>query len=139
MAARTSPWDERYYGLSRSLYRAAAACATCAPLSGAERLRLLGACEYAIQRLVDTPESGRCVRRWLYREVQEAYALEDRPTLWATLRGMIDRAAELIEETQLEQVQLCSALTRSGTPCQREARSGSEFCPSHRHLELVAV
>jgi hypothetical protein len=137
ISAWTPPSDERRYGLSRSLYRMAASCARRSSLSERDRLRLVDACEYALQRLGDNPESGRVVARWLYREVHAAFALEDRPTLCATLRRMIDLAAELVAEAQREQLRPCSALTRSGRACRRPAHGDSEFCPSHRHLKLI--
>jgi hypothetical protein len=137
MTAWTLVEDERYYGLSRSLYRAAASCAKRSPLDDQDRLRLLDACQYAIQRLADAPSSARCVRRWLYREVRSGYALEDQPILSAALGRMIGLAVDVIAETKRNQVRPCSALTRGGSPCQRQARPDSELCPSHRHLEIL--
>jgi hypothetical protein len=137
MTAWTLLGDERYYAYSRSLYRGAATSAKQSPLSKPERLRLLDACEYAVQRLAENPEAARCVARWLYREIGSSYALEDKPILSATLQRTITVVVELVKEAQREQVRLCSALTRGGTPCQRQARPESEFCPSHRHLDFA--
>ena len=64
-------------------------------------------------------------------------ALEDQPILCATLERTVTVVVELIREAQREQVRLCSALTRGGAPCQRQARPDSEFCPSHRHLDFA--
>lgn len=112
MTAWTSPPEERYYGLSRCLYREAVACARRSSLAQPTRTRLLDACEHAIQRLADNPDSSRPVRRWLYRELQDVYALEDRPLLCATLRRGIETAAALLER-------------RSGAPCCRGSRPNS--------------
>jgi hypothetical protein len=132
--------DDQYYGLSRLLYRTLAAQATRSPLSDLDRQRLVDACEYVIHRLADEPSKnprcGRLASRWLYREVQDAFALADRPTLFTTIRGTIGFAVELIETTRRDQVRRCLAQNRFGTACRREARPGSEFCPSHRHLEF---
>jgi hypothetical protein len=132
--------NDHYYGLSRLLYRTLAAQATRSPLSDLDRQRLVEACEYVVHRLADepskNPRSGRLAARWLYREVEDVFALADRPTLFTSIRGTIAFAVELIETTRRDHVQRCLAQNRFGAPCQREARPGSEFCPSHRHLEL---
>lgn len=137
--ARGILWeDERHYELSRSLYRAAAACARRSELSDRERVLLLDACEYAVRRLDESPTSRRCVVRWLFRELRGSYALEDQPVLCATLRRMSALVATRLEAVHRERTRPCAALTRGGSRCRRAAQPLSEFCPTHRHLEAFA-
>jgi hypothetical protein len=132
--------DERHYALSRLLYRTLAEQAKQSPLSDFDRQRLLDACEHVVYRLAEqpfeNPAFGRLTSRWLYREVQGSFALSDRPMLFISIRRMVDLADELLETVRREDERQCIALNRFGEPCRREARAGSEYCPSHRHLEL---
>jgi hypothetical protein len=127
--------DAHYYVLSRSLYRVVVARAERMALCDSEKARILAACEYAIGRLSDNPASAPVVSRWLCREIRWVYAREDQLSLCQAISISLNLAADVVTEAKLAQPPACAAFTRHGEQCQRRARSGSEYCPTHRHLD----
>ena len=127
--------DARYYVLGRSLYRVVVARAERLSLGEDEKVRILAACEYAVERLSDNPASAPVVSRWLCREIRWAYAREDQLRLCEAISVSLNLAAGVITQAKLAQPPACSAFTRHGDQCQRRAKSGSEYCPTHRHLD----
>ena len=127
--------EAHYYVLSRSLYRIVVARAERLSLCEGEKARILAACEYAVERLSDNPASAPVVSRWLCREIRWAYAREDQLRLCQAISVSLSLAADVITRAKLVQPPACSAFTRHGEQCQRRARSGSEYCPTHRHLD----
>ena len=125
----------RYWNLSRSLYRQLVERSTHSSLSDHDRVRVLNACEYVVARLTENPSSSAVLSRWLCREIRWSYSREDLPVMSSAIRQMLAIIAALLTKARREAGRSCAAQTRKGTPCQREARPGSEYCPSHGHLD----
>lgn len=131
------------YQFSRAIFRAVEPDIHAAP-SGFDRaqihLKVLQACEYAVERLA-TDAHFADPPRWLFREIRQHFLIQHQ----ARVRRVIELHLELAHRhfTHMPRVGLdpagnplvCHALTRSGTPCQREPVPPSLYCPSHKHLD----
>jgi hypothetical protein len=132
------------YQFSRSIYRELASridrLESSDEARAAARHQLLKACEATINRLAaDHRYFARPVRT-LFADVRDLFPLSEQVRVYIVIERYIDLAVEYIESlpdnvTPDGRPRQCSASTRRGTPCQREPRPGSEYCPSHRHLE----
>jgi len=121
------------YQVSRSLYRRLAP--HLAPgVNAAGGDRLLDACETTIRRLEREPDFAR-PDRFLFEEIRDLFGLPEQSTVRKLIDMHMSLALQLREQMPPEQRE-CAAFTRQGTPCRREPRPGSRYCPSHRHLEL---
>ena len=97
--------------------------------------RVLDACEMTTQRLLAEPNFARPAR-FLFEEIRHEFPIGDQLWVRRTIELHVDFARQLIEQLP-ESPRECGACTRAGDPCRRHASRGSEFCPSHRHLELM--
>ena len=126
------------YGLSRSLYRELVGRL---PHSGtAERMRadrhsLLEVCEAAMERLVFDPDSCANPARSLFRDIRHLFALDTQANVWEVVRFHVSAGRTLASRLESTLRRECQAITRQGTPCQREPTTGRRFCPSHYSLE----
>ena len=120
------------FALSRSIYRRLGP-----PLgdSAVARQRVLDACEVTMRRLVTEPHFAKPAR-FLFEEIRCYYSLDDQLWVRRTIETHVVIARQIVERLPTPKRD-CSAFTRAGSPCQREPLPGSEFCPSHRHLELL--
>jgi hypothetical protein len=88
-----------------------------------------------MRRIGDEPNFAR-PSRFLFEELRPYFPLYEQ--LW--VRSVVDRHVQLAREI-LSRLPArrpeCGAFTRAGDPCRREPVLGSEFCPSHRHLEQM--
>jgi hypothetical protein len=130
------------YALSRSLYRDLAPMLTREAETAegrADRRHLLTACEEGIRRLVIEPDSYAHPVRSLFREIQHLFPLTVQVTALEIVRVHVEAGREFSRQLQPLLRRDCDALTKRGTPCQREPEPGQRFCPSHRHLDLDGV
>ena len=99
------------------------------------RQRVLDACELTMRRISDEPNFAR-PSRFLFEELRPYFPLYEQ--LW--VRTVVDRhvtiACEILSRLPRQRSE-CGAFTRAGESCRREPVAGSEFCPSHRHLEKM--
>jgi plasmid stabilization system protein ParE len=120
--------------LSRALYRR-----LLEPLPGQgsprARQRVLDACETTVRRLVDEPNFARPAR-FLFEEIRLEYPIGEQLWLRRVIEVHVNFAKDIIRQLP-ETARECGASTRAGDPCRRGALPGSEFCPSHRHLERM--
>lgn len=101
---------------------------------------LLTACEAAVTRLVQDQRYFRNPSRALFEQVRHHFRVSDQVVVRATIERHMRLAADYLDRMPEEQAALlrhrhCRALTRQGTPCRRTPLPGSDFCPSHKHLE----
>jgi hypothetical protein len=124
------------YHLSRSLYRE---LATMLPEDHEmlERQRLLDACESTLARLARDPDYFAHPAKFLFSEVRTMFAFCSQRRVRRIIEVRLDTARAKIEHERALMRRDCSAFTRRGTQCQREALAGARYCPSHRHLEQV--
>jgi hypothetical protein len=132
------------YQFSRSIYRELASRVDQLESSdearAAARHQILKACEATIDRLAaDHRYFARPVQT-LFADVRDFFALSEQVRVYMVIERYIEMAVEYIESlpdnvTPDGRPRQCFASTRRGTPCQREPRPGSDYCPSHRHLE----
>jgi hypothetical protein len=132
------------YQFSRSIYRELAPridrLGSGDEARAAARHQLLKACEATINRLVTDHRYFARPVQTLFADVRDLFALSEQVRIYILIERYIDLAVEYIESlpdnvTPDGRPRQCSASTRRGLPCQREPRPGSEYCPSHRHLE----
>jgi hypothetical protein len=128
------------YQVSRSLYRRLVPHVPIAlePETAEElRTRLLDACEMTVRRVEAEPDFAR-PERYLFEQVRTYFPFAEQPVVRKLIDIHMDLARQLREQMPPERSE-CAAFTRQGTPCRREPRPGSEYCPSHRHLEALAT
>jgi hypothetical protein len=129
------------HGFSRSLYR------TLAPAVGARpgedalapRRDLLRTCETAMERLAFDPDYFRKPTRTIFNDVRDRFRVCDQEWALRTIDAHVQSAWETFETERLALMTppLCSGTNRAGEACQRPAKTGCDYCPSHRHLEAA--
>ena len=120
------------FALSRALYRRLGYGHLC---EKADRQRILDACETTMHRLVSEPDFAR-PERFLFEEIRCNYPLDEQLWIRRTIECNIDLARQLLARLPAPKRE-CAAFTRNGTPCRRAPVDGREYCPSHRHLEVL--
>jgi hypothetical protein len=126
------------WGLSRSLYRE---LLPRLPESGTTERRagdrrfLLEACEASLERLAFDPDACVNPARSLFREVRHLFAIDAQAGVWEVIRFHVTAGRALASRLESSLRRECQAITRQGTPCQREPTAGRRFCPSHYSLE----
>jgi hypothetical protein len=132
MAEETLNRTDVVYLVSRALFRRLRPYMEAAAGSG--DLEVLGSCELAVRRMTEEPDFADPAR-FLFLEIRGHFSLSEQ--LW--VRRIVDYhlavARKLIAQLPPEEGRECAAFNRQGSPCRREALPGSEYCPSHRHLE----
>jgi hypothetical protein len=102
---------------------------------------VLRECECAIERLMLDRRYFAAPTRTLFNAVRPFFAMGDLPRVYLAIDRNVRVATEFVtrdpeyiyEQTGMQRS--CQAMTRKGKPCQRQPLSGSEYCPSHQHLE----
>lgn len=130
--------DGATYHVSRALYR------RLAPLirvrgsddSRAQCQRVLDACEQTMRRIEREPHFAR-PERFLFELLRPYFSISDQVLVRKLIDFHIPIARQLAEQLREYEARTCAAFTRQGQQCQRTPVEGSEFCPSHRHLELL--
>jgi hypothetical protein len=101
---------------------------------------VLRECEAAIERLVTDRRHFARPARSLFANVRVYFCMRDLSRVYAIIDRNIEAASRFLaalpeygyEEQGVNRT--CQALTRKGTPCQRQPLAASEYCPSHQHL-----
>jgi hypothetical protein len=132
------------YQFSRAIYRELAPYVTeDKPPSQVESNRelVLRECEAAIERLMTDHRYFARPTRTLFANVRPYFGIGDLPHVFTVIDRNVSFARDFLkrepdyafETTGIERC--CQAMTRKGTPCQRQPLPRSEYCPSHQHLE----
>ena len=125
------------YQFSRSIYRALCDEVT----EGRDRARLLGACESAVERLARDPHYFARPARTLFNDVRIYFPIGRQRRVLDVIETHMRLAVDYVDQHARAGVTLdgsplsCHATTRKGSACQRVPLPGSQYCPSHKHLE----
>lgn len=131
------------YQFSRSMYRELAGemVADRQAQIAAHRAQFLRACEVAVERMAtDRHYFARPVRS-LFNDVRIYFPMSRQLRVYRVIERHMSLAAAYVDRAAAEGVTLdgaplcCHATTRRGTACQRVPLPGSQYCPSHKHLE----
>ena len=110
------------------------------PAAGCDdRRHLLDACEEAMRRVVLEPVGYASPVRSLFREIQHLFPLDVQFKALELVRAHVDAWETLSAQLEASLRRDCQAFTRRGSKCRREPRPGQDYCPSHKHLEEIAV
>jgi hypothetical protein len=123
------------YGFSRAMYRELAAEVIEDASDGgrhANHLRVLKACEGAVERLSTDRHYFAHPARTLFRDIRAFFPLSAQSHVLAVVEYYIELADEFAR--QQPRTLPCRASTRRGTPCQRAPLRHNGYCPSHQHL-----
>ena len=131
------------YQFSRSIYRELAGDVTGHDPGGqhASRARFLRACEGAFERLATDRHYFAHPVRSLFRDVRVFFPITKQAHVLAVIERHVALAAQFVDRhaeagmTVDGRPLCCRATTRRGTACERTPLAGSQYCPSHRHLE----
>jgi len=128
------------YQFSRAIYRELAPLVTDTKLGtkvDARRL-VLDECESAIRRLFTDRRHFARPTRTLFADVRPYFAISDLSRVFTTIERNISAAQRFLDQapevTVSEVPRHCQATTRKGTACRRQPLPGSDYCPSHQHL-----
>jgi hypothetical protein len=130
------------YQFSRALYRDLAPYVLPEKLSTQRESNhrlVLRECESAIERLVIDQRHFARPARTLFGSVRVYFSICDLGRVYTIIERNIERARTFLDELPDYRYaqgteRHCQALTRKGTPCQRQPLPASEYCPSHQHL-----
>ena len=131
------------YQFSRSMYRELAPDVTGDRVASVaiNRASLLHDCEAAVERLAADRHYFARPARTLFRDVREYFPMSRQLRVYEVIQRHMALAGEYVDRAaeagiRLDGVPLsCHATTRRGTACQRVPLPGSQYCPSHKHLE----
>jgi len=135
------------YQFSRAIYRQLSAEVGPGTFSarGAARQRLLEECESAMERLAtDRHYFARPVRT-LFNDIRCLFPMNAQMHVYSVIERQVTMAVEYVDSQARDGVTFdgsplcCHATTRKGTSCQRVPLPGSKYCPSHKHLDEIAV
>ncbi len=105
------------------------------------RTQLLQACESAVERVATDRHYFARPARTLFRDVRCLFPMTRQLRVYEVIERHMSLACEYVDRAAEAGVRLdgvplsCHATTRRGTACQRVPLPGSQYCPSHRHLE----
>lgn len=133
------------YRFSRSIYRELApriGPAEEPAARAARRHQVLEACEATMRRMAFDRRYFARPARTLFNDVREHFALADQVRVYMVIERNVNLALEHLEQLPAQtgldgRPRACLASTRKGTPCQREPLPGRDYCPSHKHLEVL--
>ena len=135
------------YQFSRAIYRELADEVRPGndPVRCAARQRLLRECESAMERLAtDRHYFARPVQT-LFNDIRSLFPMGSQMHVYRVIERQVTMAAEHVDSQAREGVTFdgsplcCHATTRKGASCQRVPLPGSKYCPSHKHLDELAV
>lgn len=108
---------------------------------GTNRELVLRECEAAVERLMTDRRYFARPSRSLFTNIRPYFAIADLPRVYLVVDRNVSFALDFLKrepEYGFDAIGLdrsCQAMTRKGNPCQRQPLIGSEYCPSHQHLE----
>lgn len=131
------------YQFSRSMYRELAGeLVADGPAAGAaERAQFLKACEVAVERVATDRHYFARPARSLFNDVRVYFPMSRQLRVYRVIERHMSLATKYVDRAAEAGVTLdgaplcCHATTRRGTACQRVPLPGSQYCPSHKHLE----
>ena len=131
------------YQFSRSIYRELASDVREDPrqMSCVNRARFLRACEAAVERLATDRHYFARPARTLFNDVRTYFPIARQLRVYRVIERHMALATEYVDRHAQAGVTFdgsplcCHATTRKGTACQRVPLPGSQYCPSHKHLE----
>ena len=131
------------YQFSRSMYRELAREVTGERVAraAADRARLLQECEAAVERVATDRHYFARPARSLFRDVRCLFPMSSQMRVYEVIERHMMLACEYVDRAAQAGVRLdgaplcCHATTRRGTACQRIPLPGSQYCPSHKHLD----
>ena len=131
------------YQFSRSMYRELATDVAGERIAdvSANRARVLRSCEEAVERLATDPHYFARPARTLFRDVRSYFPMCRQLRVYEVIDRHMSLAGEYVDRAARAGVRLdgaplsCHATTRRGTACQRVPLPGSQYCPSHKHLD----
>lgn len=88
-----------------------------------------------MSRIIGEPNFARPAS-FLFEEIRSQFPLAEQLWVRQTVDRHLELARQLVERFPAPRRE-CNAFTRAGVPCRRETIADGEYCPSHRHLELV--
>jgi hypothetical protein len=130
------------FQFSRSIYRELAPMLKGDDVEQAKgRRHLLEATEATLTRMGTDRQYFARPERSLFGEVRNRFHLSDQVRVHMVIERYLSVAGSFIDALPVHltydgQTRECAATTRRGTQCAREPRPNSEYCPSHRHLDL---
>lgn len=131
------------YQFSRSMYRELVGDVTSdrAAREADNRAKLLQACEAAVERVATDRHYFARPARTLFRDVRCLFPMSSQLRAYEVIERHMALAGEYVDSAARAGVRLdgvplsCHATTRRGTACQRVPLPGSQYCPSHKHLD----
>lgn len=127
--------DDVAFMVSRALFRRLKPYTASGRNASGGHVALVASCELAVRRMMEEPDFSNPAR-FLFRELRDHFPLSEQPWVRRIVEQHLEAARDLIAQIPAEEeTRECAAFTRQGSPCRREARPGSHYCPSHRHLE----
>ena len=131
------------YQCSRSMYRELAGDVLGHRAVGGVRNRaqFLRACEAAVERLATDRHYFARPARTLFRDVRSLFPMSSQLRVYEVIERHMALACEYVDCAARAGIRLdgaplsCHATTRRGTACQRVPLPGSQYCPSHKHLD----
>jgi hypothetical protein len=131
------------YQFSRSMYRELAADVTGDRVASlaTNRARVLHECEAAVERLAADRHYFARPARTLFRDVRAYFPMGRQLRVYEVIERHMVLASEYVDRAAQAGIRLdgaplcCHATTRRGTPCRRVPLPGSQYCPSHKHLD----
>ena len=131
------------FQFSRSMYRELASDVAGDRITevSANRARVLRSCEEAVERLATDRHYFARPSRTLFRDVRSYFPMCRQLRVYEVIDRHMSLAGEYVDRAAKAGVRLdgaplsCHATTRRGTACQRVPLPGSQYCPSHKHLD----
>jgi hypothetical protein len=136
------------YGFSRAMYRELAVdVITGQPGCGQEsnHVKVLRACEAAVDRLATDPHYFAKPARSLFREIRVYFPMSAQMRVLRVVERYMGAVEQFLARLPKNGFDVngkplqCRASTRRGTPCQRMPLPRNGYCPSHQHLAIDDV
>jgi hypothetical protein len=105
------------------------------------RLRVLRYCEQAIERLMKDRRYFANPARTLFEDIRTHFSMAEQARVYIVIQRnleLADRYFAGLPDSVLEAhgaQRRCQAMTRKSTECARQPLPGSDYCPSHQHLD----
>lgn len=131
------------YRFSRAIYRqiAPAVIEDQGSHLAERRQAVLEACEKTMRRLAYDRHYFAHPTKTLFSEVRNYVPITEQARVYQVINRNVSLAVEHLERlpgggAELGIAAHCAAFTRKGTPCRRQPLPGSQYCPSHKHLDI---
>jgi len=131
------------YQFSRSIYRELVDDLATERLAQSceRRAQLLGSCERVVERLATDRHYFARPARTLFHDVRSLFPMDRQLRVYHVIERHMSLAVDYVERHAQAGVTFdgsplcCHATTRKGSACQRVPLPGSQYCPSHKHLD----